>query len=210
MPKSKKPRKKYVSGQHAISVPGMRLDRIKNIKTQIANAEIALRIKMPQGEATYSDLDQVRSLFNCLTFCLEHRKKVINQAESEAAGKELIQAGIDLTAVMKRGAETEHYVCRASELSSILAGLQTANDFILDSLDACPIILVDEFNASLLIRDALPEHGEIVVQKKTVDMAYRLAQQMGNILPRDFPVWKKQALAAMRNHMTAISKGEGK
>lgn len=210
MPKSKKPRKRYVSGQHAISVPGMRLERINNIKTQIANAETALRIKLPRGEATYSDLDQVRSLFNCLMFSLMHRQKVIDQSESEEAGNELIQAGIDLTAVMQRGAETERYVCRASEMRSILSGLQTASDFILDSLDACPIILVDEFNASLLIRDALPETGEIVVQKKTVDMAYRLAQQMGNILPRDFPAWKKQALAAMRNHIKEISKGEGK
>lgn len=201
MPKSKKPRKRYVSGRHAISFPGIRRQDIEDIKKEILSAETAVRIKLPRGEASYTDLSQVRDLFNCLMFSLMHRQKVIDQSEADAAGDELIQAGIDLTTVLKRGIETDHYVCRASEMRSILAGLQTASDFIRDSLDICPSTLVDEFNGSLLIRDALPENGEIVVQKKTVDMAYRLAQQMGKILPRDFPAWKKQATTAMRNHM---------
>ena len=208
MPKSKKPRKKFVSGNHPIRIPGVERMKIEDIKKDIALAELAVRIKLPRGEASYTDLSQVRDLFNCLMFSLMHRQKVIDQSDADAAGDELIQAGIDLTTVLKRGIATDHYVCRASEMSSILAGLQTASDFIRDSLDVCPSTLVDEFNGSLLIRDALPENGEIVVQKKTVDMAYRLAQQMGKILPRDFPAWKKQATAAMRNHMEAISKGE--
>ena len=208
MPKSKKPRKRYVSGRHPISYPAVRRRDIEDIKKEIMSAETAVRIKLPRGEASYTDLSQVRDLFNCLMFSLMHRQKVIDQSEADAAGDELIQAGIDLTTVLKRGIATDHYVCRASEMSSILAGLQPASDFIRDSLDVCPSTLVDEFNGSLLIRDALPEYGEIVVQKNTVDMAYRLAQQMGKILPRDFPAWKKQATAAMRNHMEAISKGE--
>ena len=204
MPKSKKPRKKYCSGAHAVSFPGIRRCDIDDIKAKISTAETAVRIKLPRGEASYSDLSQVRDLFNCLMFSLMHRQKVIDQSEADAAGDELIQAGIDLTAVMKRGAETEHYVCRASEMRSILSGLQTASDFIRDSLGVCPSTLVDEFNASLLIRDALPENGEIVVQKRTVDLAYRLAQQMGKIRARDFPIWKKRAVAEMRNHMNAL------
>lgn len=201
MPKSKKPRKRYVSGQHAIPFPGIRRQDIDDIKTKIATAETAVRIKLPRGEASYSDLSQVRDLFNCLMFSLMHRQKVIDQSEADAAGDELIQAGIDLTTVLKRGIETDHYVCRASEMRSILSGLQTASDFIRESLDVCPSTLVDEFNGSLLIRDALPENGEIVVQKRTVDLAYRLAQQMGKIRARDFPIWKKRAVSAMRNHM---------
>ena len=204
MPKSKKPRKRYVSGRHPVSYPAVRRRDIEDIKKEIMSAETAVRIKLPRGEASYSDLSQVRDLFNCLMFSLMHRQKVIDQSEADAAGAELIQAGIDLTTVLKRGIATDHYVCRASEMSSILAGLQTASDFIRDSLDVCPSTLVDEFNGSLLVRDALPENSEIVVQKKTVDMAYRLAQQMGKILPRDFPAWKFQATKAMRNHLKAL------
>lgn len=208
MPKTKKPRKKYCSGRHAVLIPGTKPCDIKDIKDQIAAAETAMRIKLPLGKASYGDLSQVRDLFNCLMFSLMHRQRVIDQCDADAAGAELLQAGIDLTTVLKRGIATDHYVCRASEMSSILAGLQTASDFVRDSLDVFPSTLVDEFNGSLLIRDALPENGEIVVQKRTVDLAYRLAQQMGKILPRDFPAWKKQATATMRNHIEAISKGE--
>lgn len=208
MPKSKPTRKKYVSGRHAVLIPGTKPCDIKDIKDQIAAAETAMRIKLPLGKASYGDLAQVRDLFNCLMFSLMHRQKVIDQGESDAAGDEIVKAGEALTTVLRRGIKEDRYVCRASEMTSILAGLQTASDFITDSLDVCPQTLLAEFNGSLLIRDALPERGEIVVQKRTVDLAYRLAQQMGKILPRDFPAWKKQATATMRNHIEAISKGE--
>lgn len=208
MPKSKKPRKKFVSGQHAIAIRGVSPSIINNIRTEIANAEVALRIKLPRGEATYSDLDQVRSLFNCLMFCLEHRQKVINFAEAEAAANELLQAGIDLGNVMERGAESGRFVCRASEMTSILAGMQTADDFFFASLKTCPVIFVDEFNASLLIKEALPEHGEINIQNSTLNLAYRLAQKMAKVLPHQQGLWKKQAIAEMKNHLNALSKGQ--
>ena len=204
MPRSKKPRKRYVSGHHPISYPAIYRRDIDDIKEQISNAELAVRIKLPRGEATYSDLSQTRDLFNCLMFSMMHRQKVIDQKDADEAGNVLVQAGIDLTTVIKRGIKTDHYVCRSSEMKSILSALQTSVDFIKDSLDVCPPTLVAEFNGSLLIRDALPEDGEIVVKKKTVDLAYRLAQQMGKIRPRDFPAWKFQATQAMRNHLKAI------
>ena len=208
MPKSKPTRKKYVRGRHAVLIPGTKPCDIKDIKDQIAAAETAVRIKLPLGKASYGDLAQVRDLFNCTMFSLVHRQKVIDQGESDAAGDEIVKAGEALATVLRRGIKEDRYVCRASEMTSILAGLQTASDFITDSLDVCPQTLLAEFNGSMLIRDALPEHGEIVVNKKTVDLAYRLAQQMGKILPQDFPAWKKQATATMRNHIEAISKGE--
>lgn len=150
------------------------------------------------------DLSQVRDLFNCLTFSLIHRQKVLDQSEADGAAADIYQAGIDLTTVINRGNKSDHYVCRASEMSSILAGLQTATDFICDSLNVCPLTLVNEFNGSLLVREALHENGEIVVQKKTADLAYRLAQRIRNVRHRDFPIYKKRAVAEMRNHMNAL------
>ena len=208
MPKSKSPRKKYDSRRHAVSFSGIKPKDIEDIKKQIAVAEVAVRIKLPRGEASYSDLSQVRDLFNCLMFSLMHRQKVIDQEEADQAGDELVQAGIDLTNLLRRGIKDDHYVCRASEMKSILAALQTASDFITESLDVCPQTLVEEFNGSLLIRDALPEKGEIVVQRKTVEIAYRLAQQMGKIRPCDFPIWKSRATAQLANHMKSISENK--
>ena len=208
MPKAKKPRKKYVSGRHSICFPGIFKSRLDAIRRSIEEAETAVRIKLPLGEASYSDLSQVRDLFNCLMFSLMHRQKVIDQSESNDAAAVLAQAGVDLTTVLKRGIEADHYVCRASEMKNILSALQTASDFICDSLEVCPLTLVDEFNGSLLIRDALPEHGEIVVKKKTVDLAFRLAQQMAKLRPCDFPLWKPHALAELRCHMKSLQEKE--
>ena len=205
MPKSKPTRKKYVSGRHAVLIPGTKPCDIKDIKDQIAAAETAVRIKLPLGKASYGDLAQVRDLFNCLMFSLMHHQKAIDQGESAAAGDEVAKAGVDLTTVLRRGIKEDRYVCRASEMTSILAGLQTASDFITDSLDLCPQTLVTEFNGSLLIRDALPEHGEIVVRKRTCDLAYRLSQQMSKIRDRDFPIWHQRAISQLRNHMQTLS-----
>ena len=204
MPNTKKPRKKYCSGRHAVLIPGTKPCDIKDIKDQIAAAETALRIKLPLGKASYGDLAQVRDLFNCTMFSLVHRQKVIDQGESDAAGDEIVKAGEALAAVLRRGIKEDRYGCRASEMTSILAGLQTASDFITDSLDVCPQTLLAEFNGSMLIRDALPEHGEIVVTKKTVDLAFRFAQQMSKILPRDFSIWHKRSVAQIRDHMESV------
>lgn len=204
MPNTKKPRKKYCSGRHAVLIPGTKPCDIKDIKDQIAAAETAVRIKLPLGKASYGDLAQARDLFNCAMFSLMHRQKVIDQGESDAAGDEIVKAGEALTAVLRRGIKEDRYVCRASEMTSILAGLQTASDFITDSLDVCPQTLLAEFNGSMLIRDALPERGEIVVKRKTVDLAFRLAQQMSKILPRDFSIWHKRSVAQIRNHMESV------
>ncbi len=85
MPKSKKPRKRYVSGRHPISYPAVRRRDIDDIKTQISNAETAVRIKLPRGEASYKDLSNVRDLYNCLSYSLLHRQKAIDQQEAEAS-----------------------------------------------------------------------------------------------------------------------------
>ncbi|MDR3897757.1 MAG: hypothetical protein Q3X95_00650 [Duodenibacillus sp.] len=172
------------------------------------SAETAVRIKLPRGEASYKDLSNVRDLYNCLSYSLLHRQKAIDQQEAEASGAVLYQAAEDLSTVIKRGTATDHYVCRASEMKSILSALQTASDFITDSLETCPLTLLAEFNAALLIKESLPEHGEIVVLKKTSELAYRLALQLQDIRKCDFPAWHRQATAAIRNHMEAISKGE--
>ena len=90
MPKSKKTRKRYVSGRHSISYPAIRHRDIDDIKTRISNAETAVRIKLPKGEASYSDLSQARDLFNCLMFSLMHQQKVIDQSEADATEAKLI------------------------------------------------------------------------------------------------------------------------
>lgn len=116
----------------------------------------------------------------------------------------LYQAAEDLSTVIKRGTANDHYVCRASEMRSILSALQTASDFITDSLETCPLTLLAEYNAALLIKESLPEHGEIVVLKKTSEIAYRLALQIQDIRKCDFPAWHRQATAILRNHLQAI------
>ena len=204
MPKSKKPRKKFVSGNHPIRIPGVERVKIEDIKKDIALAELAVRIKLPRGEASYKDLSNVRDLYNCLAFSLLHRQKAIDQQDASASCAVLYQAAEDLSTVIKRGIATDHYVCRASEMRSILSALQTASDFLRDSLDICPSTLLAEFNAALLIKESLPEHGEIVVLKKTSELAYRLALQLQDIRKCDFPAWHRQAIIILRNHLQAI------
>ena len=204
MPKSKKPRKKFVSGNHPIRIPGVERVKIEDIKKDISLAELAVRIKLPRGEASYKDLSNVRDLYNCLSYSLLHWQKAIDQQDAEASGAVLYQAAEDLSTVIKRGTANDHYVCRASEMRSILSALQTANDFITDSLETCPLTLLAEYNAALLIKESLPEHGEIVVLKKTSEIAYRLALQIQDIRKCDFPAWHRQATAILRNHLQAI------
>ena len=103
MPKNKRPRKKYVSGRHPITYPGVKRAAVEDIKQQISLAEIAIRIKLPRGEATLAELCQVRDLFNCLEFSLIHRRKVISEEDQEVGGDEVARAGIDLSAVIARG-----------------------------------------------------------------------------------------------------------
>lgn len=210
MPKSKKPRKHFVSGRHPMRILGVERAKIDDVKNSIELAELAVRIKLPRGEASFNDLSQVRHLYNCLAFSLMHRQSVIDQKEADESLAVLYQAATDLSTVIDRGSETGHYVCRASEMRSILSALQTASDFCNDSIETCSQIFIAEFNAALLLKESLPYNREIDVDKKTGELAYRLSQQILNVREEDFPAWKKQAVAFMKNHINQISKKEQK
>ena len=206
MPGTKKPRKKYKPKR--VALPSFKRTDINFMREVFRNVELAARLKLHRGECSFSDLEDIRDVFNCTVFAFMHRQAAFDQKEIDAALELINDAGQKLTEVLIRGRDRNRFVCTADQLTAILSAMELCDDFVSDSLDSCPFQMFDEFNGSLLIRDALPEKGEIVVQRKTVEIAYRLAQQMGKIRPCDFPIWKPRATAQLANHMKSISENK--
>lgn len=210
--KSKPPRKHYRPKK--TSLPGMQQLDVRIIKDRLGRIEFIAHERLHLGQCTKQELIDIKDLFNCLLFCIMHRKKTLNQEAVDDAGNLLLSAGRALMEVVQKGEPRQIYVCTAQQLRLILSALVVAEDFIQESLSTNPGWFVDEFNASLLIRDAITGMGlsSVAVEKKTVDLAFRLSRRMGLCQPRSrFEIYQKEAIACLRAHITAlIKKREGK
>ena len=59
--------------------------------------------------------------------------------------------------------------------------MEVCDDFVSDSLNVCPFQMFDEFNGSLLIRDALPPEGSFSCNRKIVDFAFSEARRINRL-----------------------------
>lgn len=210
--KNKAPRKHYRPKK--IALPGMQQLDVRAVKDRLRRIEFIAHERLHLGQCTKQELFDIKDLFNCLLFCIMHRQKTLDQEIADEASNLFLSAGRTLMEVVQKGEPRKVYVCTADQIRLILSALVVAEDFIQESLSTNPGWFVDEFNASLLIRDAITGMGmsSVAVEKKTVDLAFRLARQMGLCQPRSrFEVFQKEAIACLRAHINAlIKKREGK
>lgn len=179
MPTSKRPRKKHK--QKRIALPCIKRKDINFMRRVFRNVELAARLKLHRGECSFSDLEDIRDVLNCTVFSFMHRQAAFDQKEIDAALELINDAGQKLTEVLLRGRERNRYVCTADQLTAILSAMELCDDFVSDSLNICPFQMFDEFNGSLLIRDALPPEGSFSCSRKIVDFAFSEARQINRL-----------------------------
>lgn len=185
MPGTKKPRKKYKPKR--VALPSFKRTDINFMREVFRNVEIATRLKLHRGECSFSDLEDLRDTLNCVVFAFMHRQAAFDQKEIEGALELINDAGQKLTEVLLRGRERNRYVCTADQLTAILSAMELCDDFVSDSLTVCPFQMFDEFNGSLLIRDALPPEGSFSCSRKIVDFAFSEARRINRLSDAVFP-----------------------
>ena len=179
MPSSSKPRKKYRPKR--IALPSFKRKDINFMKEVFRNVELATRLKLHRGECSFSDLEDIRDVFNCTVFAFMHRQEAFDQKEIDEAVALIDDAGQKLTEVLLRGRDRNRFVCTAEQIATILSAMEICDDFVSDSLSICPFQMFDEFNGSLLIRDALPPEGTFSCSRKIVDFAFSEARRINRI-----------------------------
>ena len=199
MPGTKKPRKKYKPKR--VALPSFKRTDINFMREVFRNVEIATRLKLHRGECSFSDLEGIRDVFNCTVFAFMHRQAAFDQKEIDAALELINDAGQKLTEVLQRGRDRGMYICTADQLTAILSAMEVCDDFVSDSLDSCPFQMFDEFNGSLLIRDALPPEGSFSCSRKIVDFAFFEARRINRLDDRIFQKARLQVIHQLQAMM---------
>ena len=193
MPGTKKPRKKYRPKR--IALPCFKRTDIEYMRKVFRNVELSALLKLHTGECSFSDLEDIRDTFNCCVFAFMHRQAAFDQKEIDEAVALITDAGQKLTEVLHRGRDRNRFVCTADQLKVIIEAIDTCNTFVNDSLDTCPFQMFDEFNGSLLIRDALPPEGSFSCSRKIVDFAFSEARRINRL---DDAVFQKAQLQVIK------------
>ena len=199
MPKNKRPRKKHVPKR--IALPSFKRTDINFMREVFRNVELSARLKLHRGECSFSDLEDIRDVLNCTVFAFMHRQAAFDQKEIDGALELINDAGQKLTEVLLRGRERNRYVCTADQLTAILSAMEVCDDFVSDSLDSCPFQMFDEFNGSLLIRDALPPEGSFSCSRKIVEFAFSAARRINRLDDRIFQKARLQVILQLQAMM---------
>lgn len=199
MPGTKKPRKKYKPKR--VALPSFKRTDINFMREVFRNVEIATRLKLHRGECSFSDLEDIRDVLNCTVFSFMHRQAAFDQKEIDAALELINDAGQKLTEVLQRGRDRGMYICTADQLTAILSAMEVCDDFVSDSLTVCPFQMFDEFNGSLLIRDALPPEGSFSCSRKIVDFAFFEARRINRLDDRIFQKARLQVILQLQAMM---------
>ena len=178
MPKNQKPRRKFNPARHARRVTLFTRATVESISDQFRRVEFAVLHRLHRGECTEDELYEARDLLNGALFGIMHRQKALDVDECSEAVDALTAGGIALTTVTREGLSRGRFVCHADELRKIEQAVAIAGQFIEDSLDpsaSAASMMVDEMNASMLIRDCARTVTRIQVTKKIIDRAYDMA-----------------------------------
>lgn len=179
MASNKKPRKRYTPKR--VRVNAFRPEDVKDMWEMLSKIETRTLLKLQYGNCTKDEMCEVRDLFNVVVFAAMHRAKtIVDDDESILAVKGIVAAGGDVREVMMRADKVGHCVCKTDELRRILNALETSTEFVRDALAVGATTFMHEFNASLLVRDAVGVAKKFSVDKRVVDFAFREAQNLDN------------------------------
>lgn len=183
MPSSQKPRKPHKPKRAAYNCFAAK--DIADVRSRIELVELKALTRLQPGDCDYDCLGEFRDMFNAVLFaCMDRSKVLEDDTESLAAIDEITSAAC-LMMQEKRAHEDRHpnepveklhYIFSGDAQQKILRALNTAIDFARDSLSQCPALFLDEFNGSLVLRDAMRDTQRFTVTKKIVAAAIEEAR----------------------------------
>ena len=181
----KKPRKAYKPKR--IAYVCFKAADIAEIRERIEIVEMKALTHLQLGSCNYDDIGEFRDIFNATLFASMNRAKVVeNDTESIAAIEDITDAAC-VMAEEKKAHEKRHpnekiedlsYIFSGTAQQKILKALQCAIEFARDSLKTCPALFLDEFNGSLVLRDAMRSTQRFTVTKKIVTAAIEEARKI--------------------------------
>lgn len=152
---SKKPRHKRKT-KTWLSPFKLSAEGIQGVRDVFRLFELAIEIKLPNGDCDDDDISCIMDLFNLCTVGMASREWL---DEKEVADIRPIYAKalFALAAVAERKKEIGRYVCKGDELTLIRDMAVVAGTFIQDSLNICPRRLLKEWLAMRDLTDNKPK-----------------------------------------------------
>lgn len=177
MPKSKTRGKKY--HPKPVRAATVFTEDVDVIRDLINRAELYIFMTFPTGEARFDQVDTVRIIMNFAMAGIHHRRKALDKAECEAALDEIYAAGealyslIDRRDRMKAEGRKAALVFTGDELKALQNGYRVASDFIFDSFDVCPAMVLKEWYTARRL-DILRNYGVLkgAVTPELIDRTY--------------------------------------
>lgn len=190
MPSSQKPRKPHKPKR--VSYVCFHPKDIAYVRERIELVELKALTRLQAGACDYDAIAEFRDIFNATLFSCMNRSKVLeDDTESLAAIDEITSAACLMMQEKKAhedrhpGEKIEdlHYIFSGDAQQKILRTLHTAIDFARDSLESCPSGFLDEFNGSLVLRDAMRSTQRFTVTRRIVAAAIEEARLINRARP---------------------------
>ena len=208
MPANKKPRKKR-NLRKPIALNCFRARDIRSVLEMLENVELAGYLKLHKGECSYEDITSIHDLIGATLFAVIHRRNALDGAEVAPIADDLVRAGSDIRNVIRRGIEKQHFVCTGDELQRIQGAMCVTGQFFRDSFEGVSAsTMLNEMNASFLIRDAILGRGNFNVTRRIVDIAYDIAINL-NRLPtgsRAEAIYRRDSITRLRQLLDSEAK----
>lgn len=149
MPKSQKPRKKYIP-RRISRFDALRFDGAgyaKMVRTSVKNLSLAFELKLNGGECTYEEVELVRHFMMVSLCTLMNRDELIDERVSVIAGQR-IQDGLIALAKMvadsEKRANKHHYWAFPKEARTILDGLEIVDQLVHIAVEDAPRLFMNE------------------------------------------------------------------
>lgn len=155
MPKSKKPRKKHQEGrwvENQVRISQATNNRLKALNTDV---ELAVEYRLPRGNFTAMDVQNLSTFIALATFLLYVGYGVDLEFVISTYGGKWTRMQEAFESYQARAKRTGRFIATAKELNDIRDGVEVAGTVIQKALDADPVRVLDVFCVTMK-RDQMP------------------------------------------------------
>lgn len=209
MPKSKKPRKKFVRSNQVCGWKCYRQSTVDYVLEKIETAETSALMKMPTASATLLDLEKYCKILRGCQFAYFHRRELMDEGSDDAI-RFVQDAVLDFNKIFARAKETGSSSLTGDQLNRVREAIQICADFAKDQLSdrQTATLFIDEINASILARDAVDNMDKVVVSRRVVLSAIKEVRHLSYRTHID-PIYEKKRRESL-NRLRMLIESENK